>query len=89
MTLAANPIIHHITIEGMKYIPETLSANLNDIVIWDNKDLVPHTATSQFKGFNSKGIPVNGSWQLILKKKGTFNYKCIFHPVMKGSLIVE
>jgi plastocyanin len=86
--LAQNPKVHHIIIEGMKFTPQTLTVELNDTVIWHNKDFFPHTVTSKDKTFNSTGIPVNGSWQLILKKQGTYNYKCIFHPIMTGSLIV-
>jgi plastocyanin len=89
IVFAQNPKIHDITIEGMKYSPQTLTVRLNDTVIWHNKDFFPHTVTSLDAIFNSLGIPVNGQWRLVIKKKGVFNYKCMFHPVMKGSLIVE
>ncbi|MBC7537332.1 MAG: cupredoxin domain-containing protein [Bacteriovorax sp.] len=89
ISLAQNTKVHHVKIEGMKFTPQTLTVNLNDTVIWNNKDFFPHTVTSEDKSFNSMGIPVNGTWQLILKKKGTYNYKCMFHTVMKGSLIIK
>ena len=57
-------------------------------VVWQNKDLFPHTVTS--KGSFDSDVLVNGkAWQLVTRKQGTFDYACLFHPVMKGRLIVE
>ena len=85
---ALDPKVHHVIIEGMKYIPMELNVKTNETIIWHNKDFFPHTVTSQNLLFNSGEIPVNGTWKLILKKPGEFNYKCRLHPIMKGRITV-
>ena len=38
---------HTITIEGMRFQPEVLTVSPGDTIVWVNKDIVPHTATSK------------------------------------------
>ena len=45
---------HTVTIEGMRFQPERLTVARGDTVVWVNKDLVPHTATSEAGGFDSQ-----------------------------------
>ena len=86
----SKPATHTVTIEGMKFEPETLTVAAGDIVIWVNNDLVPHTATSLDAGiFDSKLIAPDNSWQLTVRKKGDFAYVCTYHPTMKAMLQVE
>jgi plastocyanin len=80
---------HTITIEGMRFQPEALTAARGDTIVWVNKDIVPHTATSKTGNFDSKDIQVNKSWQYTIQKKGDFAYICTFHPTMKAMLRVE
>jgi plastocyanin len=79
-----------IVIEGMKFIPKTLTVERGDTVIWNNKDPFPHTATAQSGfDFDSKGIGVNKAWQFVAHEPGTIPYICTFHPTMKGTLVVK
>ena len=41
------PQMHTVTIEGMRFQPEMLTVERGDTIVWVNKDLVPHTATSK------------------------------------------
>lgn len=84
---AAGAATQKIVIEGMKFHPEVLEAHPGDTVVWTNKDFFPHTATG--KTFDSKEIPANGSFKMKVKKKGTFDYACVLHPTMKGTLVVK
>ena len=86
---ARPPVTHTVTIEGMRFEPERLRVTGGDIVVWVNKDLVPHTATSAAAGFDSALIEQGASWQLTTKAAGTFEYICSFHPAMKGTLEVQ
>jgi plastocyanin len=64
-----------------------VNAKVGDTVEWINKDPYAHTATAR-----------NGDWdvmigpkktaRLVLKKPGTVDYYCKFHPNMKGKLII-
>ena len=84
------PTTHTVTIEGMKFQPEALAVAVGDIVVWVNKDLVPHTATASKAGiFDSKLIEPDKSWKLIVHTKEDFDYVCTYHPTMKAILRVE
>jgi plastocyanin len=79
---------HTVTIEGMKFVPATLTVKRGDKVVWQNKDVVPHTATA--KGtFDSGTIATGKSFSQALKKAGHFDYVCNFHPGMKATVVVE
>ena len=41
------PKTHTVTIEAMRFQPETLTVAAGDTIVWVNKDVVPHTATSR------------------------------------------
>ena len=80
---------HTITIEGMRFQPERVTVARGDTVVWVNKDLVPHTATSNAGGFDSKMIQMEKSWAFTPRKKGEFAYICTFHPTMTAMLRVK
>jgi len=83
------PKTHTVTIEGMRFQPEMLTVERGDTIVWVNKDIVPHTATSTSGGFDSKDIQVDESWKFTIRKMGDFAYICTFHPTMKAMLRVE
>ncbi len=86
----SRPKTHTVTIEGMKFVPEVLTVAPGDTVIWVNRDLVAHTATSAEVGvFDSKLIAPDKSWKLTVRKKGDVAYMCTYHPTMKATLRVE
>ncbi len=80
---------HTVVIEGMKYNPESLTAKVNDTIVWINKDFFPHTATTTGKGFDSKEIESGSSWKYKVKSVGSFQYICTLHPTMKGALTIK
>jgi plastocyanin len=87
---APRPVTHTVTIEGMQFRPQALSVALGDTIVWVNKDLVAHTATSDTAGvFDSKLIAPDTSWRLTIRTKGDLSYTCTYHPTMKGTLRVE
>jgi plastocyanin len=85
----AKPKTHTVTIESMRFQPETITVAPGDTIIWVNKDLVPHTATSEAGRFDSKDIQAERSWRYNTRKKGDFAYICTFHPTMTGMLRVK
>jgi plastocyanin len=86
----SKPTTHTVTIEGMKFEPEALSVTTGDTVVWVNRDLVAHTATSSDTGiFDSKLIAPDKSWKLTVRKKGEFAYICTYHPTMNATLHVQ
>ena len=86
---ARKPVTHTVTIDATRFEPEVLTIKAGDSVIWVNKDVIPHTATSQAGGFDSGTIATGASWKHGFRQKGAFEYLCAFHPTMKGKLKVE
>jgi plastocyanin len=80
------PQTHTVTIEAMRFQPEALTVASGDTIVWVNKDLVPHTATSVVGTFDSKDIQADKSWSYTIRTKGDFAYTCTFHPTMKATL---
>lgn len=87
------PATHTVTIDAAAFSPATLTLRPGDTIVWINKDLVSHTATSTLKkdkgGFDSGAIPPGASWKHTPKLPGTFAYICTFHPTMKGTVQVR
>ncbi|WP_292937802.1 cupredoxin family copper-binding protein [Noviherbaspirillum sp.] len=83
------PARHVITIEAMRYTPQTLEVKAGDTVVWENKDAFPHTATAENRSFDSGEIASDGTWKFKAARKGVFNYVCTLHPTMKATLVVK
>jgi len=80
---------HTIVMEGVAFVPETLTVKQGDTIVWVNKDLFPHTATAQDRRFDSGEIAPDATWKYIATKKGKVPYVCALHPTMKGTLVIE
>ena len=76
-----------ITMDKLEISPAEVSAKVGDTVEWVNKDAFAHTATAR-NGDWDVMLPPKKSGTLVLKKAGTFEYYCRFHPNMKATLTV-
>lgn len=74
-----------VTIKGMKFSPEAITAHLGDTIEWTNQDFVAHTATARDKAFDLTIAP-NKSASLIVQTAADVEYFCRFHPMMKGTI---
>jgi plastocyanin len=83
------PVTHTITIENMRFEPETLTVARGDTIVWVNKDPVPHTATSKDGGFDSGTILADQSWRFTAREQGDLPYSCTFHPTMTATVQVR
>jgi plastocyanin len=86
--LPAMAATHTVTMEAMKFQPETITVKRGDKVVWVNKDVVPHTATAA-RRFDSKNIAAGQSWTWKAGKAGRYEYLCTYHPGMKGVVEVK
>ncbi|HJR60589.1 MAG TPA: cupredoxin family copper-binding protein [Vicinamibacterales bacterium] len=87
---APKPVTHTVTVDATSFQPATLTLAAGDSVVWVNKDIIPHTATSAKKGiFDSGTIATGESWKHTFKTAGDLAYICQFHPTMKGSLKIK
>jgi plastocyanin len=77
-----------VRIDGLVFMPAALTAAPGDIIEWVNEDFVDHTATTRAGGFDVT-IPAGAARRLTVSKPGLFDYHCIFHPAMRGSITVR
>jgi plastocyanin len=77
-----------VNLEGMMFKPATLTVQRGSTVTWNNKDLVPHTATAAGK-FDSGNIAPGKSFSRKMDQPGQFDYICTYHPGMKGQVVVQ
>lgn len=82
------PATHTVTIEGTRFSPATITVKVGDTIVWQNKDILPHTATSKAGGFDSGRIDPGKSWKYTIRKAADIAYICTYHPMMKGTLKV-
>jgi len=77
------------------FVPSTVTIEVGDTVTWDNTDTAAHTATGGTATdgpsgvFDSSLIMAGGSYSYTADTAGTFDYFCMVHPWMEGTLIVE
>ena len=76
-----------ITMENLVISPAKTSAKVGDTIEWINKDILAHTATAR-NGDWDVTMPPKQTVTLVLKKAGTVDYYCRFHPNMKATLSV-
>jgi len=82
------------TAEGC-FIPSPVTIDIGETVTWENNDTAAHTATggSAADGpsgvFDSSLIMAGSSFSHTFDSVGTYDYFCMVHPWMSGTVIVE
>jgi plastocyanin len=74
--------------KSLAFSPAQVTAHIGDTIEWDNADFVAHTATAKNHDWDVQ-LPANGSKRVVLKKVGTVEYFCRFHPNMTGTVTIE
>jgi plastocyanin len=76
-----------IIMDNLVVSPAETSAKVGDTIEWINKDVFAHTATAKNGDFDVM-LPPKKSATFVLKKAGTVDYYCRYHPNMKATLKV-
>ena len=87
MSVSAHAATIQITMENLVVTPADASAKVGDTIEWINKDIFVHTATAR-NGDWDVTMPPKKTVNSVLKKAGTVDYYCRFHPNMKATLTV-
>jgi plastocyanin len=87
ISVSADAATIQISMENMAIAPAEMSAKVGDTIEWVNKDIFVHTATARNGDFDVM-MPAKKTVTLVLKKAGTIDYYCRFHPNMKATLTV-
>lgn len=86
-TTMETPKTDTVIIEQMKFMPDTLTINKGDTVLFINKDIVEHDVTEINKAWTSGPLKMDESWKLVPEK--SVDYYCSIHLVMKGKIMVK
>ncbi|MEJ5020043.1 cupredoxin domain-containing protein [Ochrobactrum vermis] len=76
-----------ITVEKLAFSPQNIEANVGDVIEWNNKDPMQHTAT--VKGGWDILLPPKKVTKQVLNSPEAVSYYCRFHPDMVGKLTVK
>jgi plastocyanin len=87
MSVSARAATIQITMENLVISPAQTSAKVGDTLELINKDILAHTATARNGDFDVM-MPPKKTVRYVLKKTGTIEYYCRFHPNMKAVLNV-
>lgn len=80
--------MYTVEIKDMKFVPDDITVNKGDTIIWVNKDMVAHDVTEEdTKAWTSSVITPEQSWKMEVTNSA--NYYCSIHVVMKGKIRVE
>ncbi|MGJ4898598.1 MULTISPECIES: cupredoxin family copper-binding protein [unclassified Bradyrhizobium] len=87
MSVPARAATIRILVDKLEFSPAAASAKVGDTVEWVNKDALAHTATARDGAFDVT-LPPSKTVSSVLKKAGTVDYYCRFHPNMKATLTI-
>jgi len=87
MAVPAHAATIQITMQDLVFAPAEVSARVGDTIEWINKDVLAHTATARNGDFDVT-TPPKKTVTSVLKKAGSVEYYCRFHPNMKAVLAI-
>ena len=87
MAVPAHAATIQIVMDNLVISPAEISVKAGDTIEWINKDVFAHTATARNGDFDVM-MPPKKTVTSVVKKAGTIEYYCRFHPNMKAVLVV-
>ncbi len=77
-----------VQIADFGFAPDTLAVPVGTVVTWRNTG-VQHTTTSVDKVWDSGSLATGATFSFTFAKPGSYEYRCTFHPAMKGAIEVR
>jgi plastocyanin len=84
---AQKPAPIRVEIADFAYVKPAIAAKVGDTIEWVNKDIVDHTATEKQKLWDVS-MATGRTALVVMKKAGTFDYYCRYHPNMVARVTV-
>jgi plastocyanin len=81
------PNVYTVTLAGMGFGPTPENLRVGDTIQWVNADMFQHTATARNGAFDVD-LPPKASARTVLRRAGTIEFYCRYHPGMTGRLTV-
>lgn len=88
MAVPARAATITIVMENLVISPAEAAAKVGDTIELVNKDVIAHTATAMNGDFDVM-MPPAKTVTYVLKKVGTVDYYCRFHPNMRAMLKID
>ncbi len=79
---------HVVEIRNNTYVPANLAIRSGDSVRFVNRDIAPHTVTSDNGKFDSGRFLLGGSVTMTFVTPGRYPYFCQVHDEMHGNITV-
>jgi plastocyanin len=79
-----------VAIKDFKFAPATIEVPAGGSITWTNEDHPPHTVTAvDHSVANSGTLAFGQSFTREFDTPGSYEYFCLFHPGMKGTIVVK
>ncbi|MCA1452356.1 cupredoxin domain-containing protein [Bradyrhizobium sp. BRP22] len=85
MAVPAHAATITVVMENLEISPAEATAKVGDTIELVNRDVIAHTATAKNGDFDVM-MPPKKTVTYVLRKAGTVDYYCRFHPNMKAVL---
>jgi plastocyanin len=87
-TPAAPVATNSVNIQNFEFSPAAITVPVGTTVTWTDKDVEQHTVTARDKAFNSDIINNERTYSYTFGTAGSFEYFCLIHPHMTGTVMV-
>lgn len=81
---AAPPVV---SMQNIAFAPGTLTVRPGTEVLFENRDVAPHTVTDQAAGVDSGTINPGRSFRLVVSRP--LDYVCTIHPSMTAKIVLS
>jgi Cupredoxin-like domain len=78
-----------VAIADFAFAPDVTEVEAGTKVRWRNEDPAEHTVTATDADFESNNLAQGESFSFIFDRPGTYAYRCVIHPEMKGTVNVR
>lgn len=85
---AATAHTYVVVIDKLKFGPTPTGLRKGDTILWDNRDILRHSATAIDHSFDADLQP-GRKVKTLLNARGSIAFVCRYHPGMRGMLEVK
>jgi plastocyanin len=82
----SNQATHVVEIQKFQFGRQNLAVRRGDVIVWVNKDIVPHTATARDGSWDTGQIDPGGQARTVVTDDFFRRYLCSYHVSMTGRL---
>ena len=78
-----------VEIRDFAFHPAQIEISVGTTVTWTNQDSVAHTSTAEDGTWDSGNLDQGQSYSYTFDRPGTHPYVCLYHPNMRGTVVVR